>query len=94
MRLESEYGSVEGVLVEMADWIDESFVRASRTRQDIADIDAAQGLAAVLPDVPPIISPVEHLRREMRLGVLAVSWAMLVDDFMPEVEGRRRDWHS
>lgn len=32
-------------------------------------------------------SPVEHLRGEIHLSVLTVSWAMLVKDFMPQVEG-------
>lgn len=66
MQMTSLMREVEGVLVEMADWIDESFVKAIDLRHDIEEIKAAHYHSSSTPtnnDVPTttLISPTEHL---------------------------------
>lgn len=64
MQMSSLMREVDGVLSEMADWIDESFVKAKDVQRDAAKIRAAQhaattAAAAAVPDVE--LSPLDHL---------------------------------
>lgn len=59
MQMASLMREVDSVLTEMADWIDESFQKAMEKDKDIHDVAAAK--ASFQPDVPPLLSPVDHL---------------------------------
>jgi hypothetical protein len=58
MQMTSLMKEVDAVLAEMADWIDESFVRAEDRERDIRDMEVALKVVALTEDV---LSPVDHL---------------------------------
>ncbi|WOO81092.1 Hormone-sensitive lipase [Vanrija pseudolonga] len=61
MQMTALMREVESVLVEMADWIDESFERGVLLQQDIEEIAAAHAAAraAFAPDAPVLLSPTD-----------------------------------
>ncbi|CAD6572195.1 MAG: hypothetical protein TREMPRED_000472 [Tremellales sp. Tagirdzhanova-0007] len=63
MQMVSLMREVDSVLTEMADWIDESFEKASLRKKDVQDVAAAHAAAkaAFRPDAPVLLSPHEHL---------------------------------
>ena len=62
MQMSALMREVDGVLSEMADWIDESFAKATEVKKDAAKVRAAQNIAsAVRPDVQIPLSPLDHL---------------------------------
>jgi len=58
MQMTSLMKEVDAVLAEMADWIDESFVKAEEREKDIKDVGVALKVISATPD---ILSPVDHL---------------------------------
>lgn len=63
MQMVSLMREVDSVLTEMADWIDESFEKASLKRKDVEDVAAAHAAAkaAFRPNAPVLLSPEGHL---------------------------------
>ena len=63
MQMVSLMREVDSVLAEMADWIDESFEKASLQERDVEDVNAAHAAAkaAAQPDLPFSLSPEGHL---------------------------------
>ncbi|TXT13770.1 hypothetical protein VHUM_01137 [Vanrija humicola] len=59
MQMTALMREVESVLIEMADWIDESFERGVLLKQDIEEVAAAHSAAraAFAPDAPVLLSP-------------------------------------
>ncbi|WWD15824.1 hypothetical protein CI109_100248 [Kwoniella shandongensis] len=63
MQMSSIMKEVDPVLIEMADWIDESFAKADDRKRDMEEVIAAHEAARAnfKPDAPDLMSPDEHL---------------------------------
>ncbi|KAK8869902.1 hypothetical protein IAR55_000470 [Kwoniella newhampshirensis] len=63
MQMSSIMSEVDPVLIEMADWIDESFAKADDRKRDIEEVIAAHeaARASFRPGAPVLTSPDEHL---------------------------------
>jgi hypothetical protein len=61
MQMSALMREVDGVLSEMADWIDESFAKAADVKRDVAKVRAAHNIAAAKKDTQVPLSPLDHL---------------------------------
>lgn len=63
MQMSTLMREVDGVLSEMADWIDESFAKANEVQRDSEELRAAHAAAvsSFKPDEAVLLSPTDHL---------------------------------